>query len=152
MADARDARIVSNCFVQCAKDNKNTLTPMQVLKLVYIAHGYRLGFFGTPLISNRIEAWKFGPVIPDLYHAIKDRRDKPVEELTGGSFGGDLDEDEKSFVKMVYEVYQDRDGIELSMLTHRDGTPWQQVYRADRSNIAIPDDLIQNHYHELVSD
>lgn len=148
-----DARIVSNYFVQCAKDEENTLTPMQVLKLVYIAHGYHLGHFGTPLISNRIEAWKFGPVIPELYRAIKDRRDKPVEQLTGVHLiDDDLDDDEKGFVRMVYGAYQDRDGIELSMLTHKDGTPWHQVYRADRSNIAIPDDLIQHHYHELLSD
>ena len=55
-----DARVVSNKLVELARSMGKTLTPIQILKLVYIAHGYSLGARGVPLIQNRIEAWKFG--------------------------------------------------------------------------------------------
>ena len=38
---------------------------MQLLKLIYVAHGWHLETSsGNPLIQNKIEAWKFGQVIP----------------------------------------------------------------------------------------
>lgn len=33
-----DSRIIANRFLELAERNGDTLTPMQVLKLVYIAH------------------------------------------------------------------------------------------------------------------
>lgn len=146
-----DARVVSNHLVDIAAANGNTLTPMQVLKLVYISHGYRLGFNGVPLIPNRIEAWKFGPVIPDLYRAIKDMRDKPVVNVPTHGLEPFRD-GEADFVTSIYNAYEGLDGIQLSNLTHQDGTPWQRVYRSDVANIPIPDDMIQHHYSSLLSD
>ncbi len=145
-----DARVVSNELVSIAGRQGNTLTPMQVLKLAYIAHGFRLGVFGVPLIDNKIEAWKFGPVIPILYHSIKDRRDKPVRKVEVNGLE-QLTDDEREFLEDVYDAYKDFSGIDLSNLTHQRGTPWHQVYRPDRVHIRIPDDLIQDHYQELAS-
>jgi len=144
-----DARVVSNHLVEIAGAKDNTLTPMQVLKLVYIAHGYSLGARGTPLIPNRIEAWKFGPVIPTLYHAVKHWRDKPVGRIvvTGLEDFGQGDED---LIQNIYDAYDDYDGVSLSNLTHQVGTPWYEVYEAGRSGITIPDDLIQHHYRRLL--
>jgi uncharacterized phage-associated protein len=145
-----DARVVSNHLVNIAAANGNTLTPMQVLKLVYIAHGYSLGARGTPLIPNRVEAWKFGPVIPTLYHSIKHWRDKPVGVVVVTGLEDFRDGDEE-FVRTVYDAYSGYDGVSLSNLTHRNGTPWHEVYEAGRSGIPIPDDLIQHHYRALLA-
>lgn len=145
-----DARVVSNHLVDIAAADGNTLTPMQVLKLVYISHGYRLGFNGIPLIPNRIEAWKFGPVIPDLYFSIKNYRDKPVAHVVATGLE-DFRDGEADFVSSIYDAYKNLDGLQLSNLTHQDGTPWQNVYRPDVSNTVIPDDIIQHHYAALLA-
>jgi len=145
-----DSRVVSNHLVEAASQDDNLLTPMQVLKLVYIAHGYNLGFHKTPLIKNRIEAWKYGPVIPDLYQAIKHRRDQPVELLPVNGLVP-MDEDDKAFVSAVYKAYRDYDGIELSALTHQDGTPWDLVYDKRFANEVISNDIIENHYKGLIA-
>ncbi|MGB0960743.1 MAG: Panacea domain-containing protein [Halocynthiibacter sp.] len=144
-----DARIVSNFLVELAHENDETLSPMQVLKLVYIAHGYSLGYNRASLIPNRIEAWKFGPVIPDLYHATKGRG--RVVKAIDVSDREDMTDGEKEFVRIVYSAYRNLDGLELSNLTHQRGTPWYEVYDAGTSNISIPDDLIENHYKGLIS-
>ncbi len=47
------------------------LTPLQVLKLVYLAHGWCLGVHTQPLIDESVEAWRAGPVIRPLYNVIK---------------------------------------------------------------------------------
>jgi uncharacterized phage-associated protein len=145
-----DARVVSNHLVEIAGAKGGTLSPMQVLKLVYISHGYRLGFNGVPLIPNRIEAWKFGPVIPELYHSIKGYRDQPVAKIVTTGLE-DFREGEADFVTSIYNAYINLDGLQLSNLTHQDGTPWQLVYRPDVSNTVISNDIIQHHYSSLLS-
>jgi len=65
-----------------------------------------LEFLEFPLF--RIE-WKLGPVVPDLYHSIKDRRDKPVRPLVSSGLEA-FDDDEESFVELVYDAYKNHDG------------------------------------------
>jgi uncharacterized phage-associated protein len=50
---------VAKWFVDKAAKEGKTLTPLQLMKLVYIAHGWMLGTYGRPLIKDRIEAWKY---------------------------------------------------------------------------------------------
>lgn len=47
------------------------LTPLQVIKLTYIAHGYSLAINGEPLVDEAVEAWRHGPVVPSVYHRAK---------------------------------------------------------------------------------
>jgi uncharacterized phage-associated protein len=133
-----------------ATEDTNTLTPMQLLKLVYISHGWMLGLYSVPLISDRVEAWKYGPVIPELYHSIKRFRDTPVLiELRRNHYGRELYDVEKDLLKQVYGIYGRLSGITLSRMTHRRGTPWHRVYRDGVGEIIIPNDIIEEHYKIL---
>lgn len=146
-----DARFIANLFIEMARQAGRTLTPMQLLKLVYIAHGWMLGLYGVPLIRNRVEAWKFGPVIPDLYRAVRHCGDGPViasipvpqEELIPV---------ERQLIEQVFSGYGARSGISLSSLTHQPGTPWAQVYRDDTLDIPITNDIIQEHYQQIATE
>ena len=51
---------------------------MKLQKLVYIAHGWHLGLFDGLLISERVEAWRWGPVIESLYHEFKEFAKQPI--------------------------------------------------------------------------
>jgi uncharacterized phage-associated protein len=61
---ATGAHTVANRFLELAEAEGRSLTPLQLMKLVYIAHGWMLGIHQRPLIKDHIEAWKLGPVIP----------------------------------------------------------------------------------------
>jgi len=147
---------VAQYLIDKAAEDKNTLTPMQLLKLVYMCHGWMLGIHSRPLIKDRVEAWRYGPVIPDLYHSIKHYRDKPVQKLGGfwnkAKFDADeFDPDEKSIMDQVYDLYGKYTGIQLSALTHQSGTPWDVSYNESERNISISDDIIQNYYWGLAN-
>lgn len=146
-----DARSIANKFIELAGEHGNSLTPMQLLKLVYIAHGWMLGLYGVPLIKNRIQAWKFGPVIPDLYHAVKHCKDGPVLNpirVPDEPFA----EAEDNIIRQIYEIYGEISGVGLSNLTHQPGTPWDRVFVDGLSHIPIPNDIIQEHYHALAQE
>ncbi len=74
---AYSAALIADYFLS----SKTPLTSMQVLKLVYIAHGYAMAYLDRPLIDGRIEAWRYGPVIPALYHALKGHGGDPINRL-----------------------------------------------------------------------
>ena len=94
----KSSRIVASEFIVLARNAGESLTPMQLLKLVYIAHGWMLALHHRPLIKDDVQAWQYGPVIPSLYNAIRKFRANPVLEVSGVP-NENLDDDEKSITR-----------------------------------------------------
>jgi len=128
-----------------------SLTPMQLLKLVYIAHGYMLGVYGRPLLNEAVEAWQYGPVVPSLYHQIKTYRSSPVAAVPGITEQVQFDQQEQQVLDFVTQVYGRHNGIVLSAATHQPGTPWQQTWSRFGKNAPISNDLIEAFYANLRS-
>lgn len=145
-----DSRIVASFLLELAKEKDNgALTPMQLLKLVYIAHGWMLGLCSKPLIEDEVQAWQYGPVIPRLYDAVRSYRGEPVTKPFGikhEDFAGYA----KSITEKIFELYNGMNGLALSRLTHAVGTPWHQVYKPGVFGSVIPDDLIAGYYARRV--
>jgi uncharacterized phage-associated protein len=99
------------------------------------------------IFSDRIEAWKYGPVIPSLYQATKQfgRSEIPLN-LVDENSPSSVSDDIQTFLDDVVAKYSHLSGIQLSNLTHLSGTPWHQVYEPNVSNKEISDDLIKQHY------
>jgi uncharacterized phage-associated protein len=51
---------------------------MQVLKLVYYCHAWMLGVYSRPLVRQPIEAWRYGPVVRELYRSIREYGGDPI--------------------------------------------------------------------------
>ena len=77
------AKAIANYFL----DKSIDLTPMKIIKLVYIAHGWHLAITDKPLIEDYVQAWEFGPVIPDLYHEFKKYGNTPIKTYAKGDYG-----------------------------------------------------------------
>src|SRR5215510_7158653 len=71
-----DSKAAANWFL----DLGQPLTPMKLQKLVYFAHGWSLALTGVPLIKDAVEAWRYGPVIPALYHEFKHNGARPITD------------------------------------------------------------------------
>lgn len=152
---------VANFFIQKGLDTGEEVSPMKLLKLVYIAHGWHLALKGEPLISEGAQAWKFGPVIPDLYHRLKHYGMRPITELESEFVDGELviprvtNEADKRFLEAVWRAYSRYSAIELSNLTHQADTPWSEVWDIHGGRVKkgaiIPNDLIRQHYTEKLN-
>src|ERR1700733_1999294 len=108
---------VANKLLELARDEKKTLTPMQLIKLVFLCHGWMLGLYGRHLISDSVEAWHYGPVLPKLYQKIKQFRSNPVTHIDCQN-SSQFDAEEIDVIKQVYNIYGSWNGIQLSALTH----------------------------------
>lgn len=143
---------IANYFIKKYGEDPN-LTPMKIIKLVYIAHGWYLGLRNTPLINEPPQAWKFGPVIPSLYYRFKHfKNSKIVDEEVADV---PQEEDIELFLDKIWSVYGGYDGVQLSSKTHQPNTPWSITWKKATEDIFIPsldipDDLIKSHYKQLI--
>ena len=139
---------VANRLLQLAWQSGRSLTPMQLLKLVFLCHGWMLGLYGRALIQEPVQAWKYGPVIPDLYRAIKRYRNGPVTAQLAGQ-AACFDELEADLVRQVFDLYGAYDGRVLSSMTHETGSPWDQTWVRGERGLVISEDVIRDYYGEL---
>lgn len=151
---AYDAAIVANRFIELARQKGEKLTPMQLIKLSYIAHGFSLAILKRPLLDESVEAWKYGPVIPSLYKRLKKYGSGPVvDAVSAWSFrdAEKLDEEDRQLIDMVFDKYGKFTGVQLSHLTHRPGTPWAETYEPNVMGADIDDAVIRTHYATLLT-
>lgn len=143
---------IANAFIRKAQqEGRGDLTPMKLLKLVYIAHGWSLGLNNKPLFLEEVEAWKYGPVIRELYHSVKHYKNRPIEHPLPEPTETAIDSKDQALLDRVWEVYGSKDGITLSSITHRDGSPWSETWD-DRGlhGLIIPTPKIRDHYRGMV--
>jgi len=150
---------IANFFIEKAVSSGKPLTNMQAVKLTYIAHGWYLGLAGEPLIDELAQAWRYGPVIPSVYEEFKSYGRNPITKPASQVLNSDpasnrLSNDELTpFLDKIWEAYGKYSGSALSDMTHRPGTPWDEVYNRqggkENRDVYIPNDLIQRHYKLL---
>ena len=140
---------VANQILELAQKNGSSVTPMQLLKLVYLSHGWMLGLKGDQLVKENIEAWKYGPVIRPLYNAVRDYKSSAIIALIKDANSEEYSEYEVALIKEVYEKYGKFSGVQLSTLTHSEGSPWHITWNKLGENSIISNDLIENYYNNL---
>lgn len=155
-----DSLAIANYFIERAAD---ALNPMKAQKLVYFAHGWNLAINDQPLITERIQAWRFGPVAPQLYHDLKIfgadpipapvetvrfRGARPVRFVPTIDDDGDNSSNTRELLDKVWEVYGRYSAVTLSNATHVDGSPWDITWKKSggAKNAVIDDDLIKQDF------
>jgi uncharacterized phage-associated protein len=151
------ARSIANSMLSIARESGDELTNMELQKLVYFAHGWYLALTGDPLLEEAVKAWNFGPVIPPLYNRLKRYGNGVVEDyikekdpITGEEVASPEPQDAytRSVLLKVWQVYGHMDGVQMSYLTHKEGTPWYKTWQKEKYGV-IPNELIRDHFREL---
>lgn len=140
------ARYILRFFQQAGDPISN----LKLQKLLYYSQGWHLAVRGTPLFSDRLEAWVHGPVQPGVYGTYKHNRwsaiTEDVAEVT-------LTSEEKPFVDEVLTVYGADSGYELELRTHNE-PPWLQarggIPNDQESNAVISQPAMTEYFRTLM--
>jgi uncharacterized phage-associated protein len=155
------AKAVANYFLEKAKAEGESLSPMKLQKLVYFAHGWNLAVRDQPLINEDIQAWQFGPVIPSLYREFKQFGNSPItEEATDWEIDWPMiktttpkinDMETRELLDKVWEVYKKYTAVQLSNLTHLKGSPWEVTWGENGvpKHTPIPNQIIMDYFKTL---
>jgi len=123
-------------------------TNFELLKLVYIAHGWMLGLTGKPLIQDSVHAWDLGPVVMSVYRRYRLFGSGPIE-TPSTTMESLLTDEQAALVADVIDSYKEMGFRRLFAITHHPDTPWYAVYHSEGRNAVIPDELTKQHYRKL---
>ena len=150
---------IANHFIDLG-DQKLTL--MQLLKLSYIAHGFNMAILNKELSKELVQAWKFGPVFPSMYHGFKSQGSGPIKNYaetlslneTLIPIRSEFNSNETKVMQIVYDAYGSLNGLELSALTHETGTPWYKTWHeeggSEYDGVTIDNEKIKEHFKTAV--
>ena len=150
------ALLIANYFIQLAKEHGQQLTPMKLIKLIYFAHGWNLALRNQPLIAEPIDAWRYGPVIAAVYHQFKKFGNEAITEfapedkfiLNKATFNSDITT--QQLLKRIWEVHGQYTGVQLSNISHEEGSPWDIAWNKQNGKAAysyvISNDLIKEFF------
>ncbi len=114
-------------YFLCSVDEEagDLISNLKLQKLVYYAQGFHLALYGTPLFSERIEAWAHGPVVPELYHAYKCYGSGAIPQPDNIDYSI-YDQKTRELLDEVYSVFGQFSAWKLRNMTH-DEPPWKNV-------------------------
>jgi len=153
---AYTASLIAYAFVEKGIESGNFVTQMKLQKLVFFAHGLHLAKYDKPLIKEKFQAWKFGPVVPSIYRDYKFYGSSPIADTNYLFAFGDTDMRElwlkeidrkaKESIDTTWEGLKDTSAVQLSNWTHKEGSPWAQNYVQGINDIVIPDEQIKEYF------
>lgn len=122
------------------------LTHLAMQKLCYIAHMAYLGEHdGEPLVFGNFEAWEYGPVHPQLYHALKNSGKKPVRKDVFAAVRVPEDPQISKLIEEVVNTLSDSTP-RLVAITHWPKGAWSEHYVPGVKGIVIPNEDILREY------
>ena len=147
---------VVNCFLQKDfEDGTASITPMKMQKLLYFLQGWHLAITGEPVIEEKFSAWQYGPVEENLYHMLKKYRGMPItayltdEDSQQAFVVANTAEMFHKILDMVWRKYSIFSALQLSAMTHEQGTPWDDVYNHSTSPY-ISNDKIKDYCKKII--
>lgn len=142
---------VAKAFLERAQNDPDAIqdiSNMKLNKLVYFAQLTSVCLHNKAIHLNNTHAWDYGPVVPALYRLIKDfgaitfslddenvaHKFETAKKIEGADF--------LSAIEFVWTRMKGLTAVQLSMLTHRRGSPWEIIYNRNRYGI-IPLELMR---------
>lgn len=143
-----NALSVAHYFVSASLHSDIPITPYKAEFLVYFAHGWHLAIDGRSLISEKVKAWRHGPVIESIhkfYNKSKTNIHATVEDFDIN----EVKERDREFLDGIWLYYNHLNEIELLSLCTDDGTPWFMVHEKSSGELIIDNQRIKQHYRLL---
>lgn len=122
---------VANYFLSGNYENTN----LHLQKLVYCAQGFSLVTLDRPLFSEVIEAWQYGPVVPELFMKYREYGYRVLPAPKKFNLDNFSDE-EKVLLNELYYAYCGFDDWRLQELMESN-YPWKEAFERGDSEISL---------------
>lgn len=124
--------------------NAEALTQMKAMKLLYYIQGAYLEKYGKRLFDSDIVAWKYGPVVVEVYDKYKGQR-SIVDDYTESDIKDfeklNNDPTAKEILSEIYVTLGSYSASTLMSKTHKE-TPWMSTPQSS----VISDDKIRDYF------
>ena len=116
-------QIIANTILMLAFEEKISVTPMKLQRLIYFIYKDFLKTTETKLFNEKFETWKYGPVLLSIYYEFGGFKSKPIDKFARYANLNFILIDFNNYRKInkliikICKKYTRLNGIELSKLT-----------------------------------
>lgn len=138
------------------EDCGETISNLKLQKILYYLQGYFLAYFDKPLFKDKIVAWAYGPVVPNVYNKYKKYSNDslPIHEITREEYNmfiNNFNKNELELMQQVFETYIDYSAYNLVEMTHSE-TPWNSaLVDGKATGKEIDDNIIKSFFKSKIS-
>jgi uncharacterized phage-associated protein len=106
-----------------AEPEPEYLSPLRLQKLLYYVQGWNLAMHNRPLFCARIEAWRHGPVVREVYSTFADYGSNEIFPIDNIPVPAILSAEDRAMIDSIWEAYKVYSGNKLRLMTHSE-LPW----------------------------
>ncbi|HWU28611.1 MAG TPA: type II toxin-antitoxin system antitoxin SocA domain-containing protein [Microbacterium sp.] len=123
---------VSNNILKRAFEEKVSVSPMKLQKILYFVASEYAKRTGRPLLSEGFQPWRYGPVVRTVYDEFRSFGGGEIrafgKDAQGKAYMADESKDAalSAALSDVWRVTKPVSAVELSRITHLAGSAWSQ--------------------------
>lgn len=138
---------LANYVIRYANENNKPITNLYLQKILYYIQANELVITGEPIFNERIMAWKYGPVIEEVYYVFSPFGSSVInsERIIGETI--DIEENVKLRINDIIEDKMKKPAWKLVNDTHIED-PWRNITNNGQNlNIEITVDSIRRFFY-----
>jgi len=120
------------------KGSYYSLSNLKLQKMMYYCQGGHYKWDNRRLITdNEFEAWKYGPVISEIYHEYSRFGQNDIKLIsipTEEYFENALDDDERETISSIWQQLKEYNAFDLVETSHNE-TPWLEAKKLNENLI-----------------
>lgn len=138
--------MLANNILMRSFSERRYISPMKLQKILYFTAAQYAKRTGSQLLAERFQTWAYGPVAYSAYDEFRPFAKKGIRRFARDAAGNalvvdeDADADLRDCLDEVWEATKRRSAIDLSELTHAEGSAWYKAYQDDR-DVLDPDEV-----------
>ncbi|MDZ4840348.1 MAG: DUF4065 domain-containing protein, partial [Bacteroidota bacterium] len=140
----------SKYFMLFSSVDQRGISHLMLQKLLYIAQGFHLVIHNIALFPDEIQAWRYGPVVPNIFKLFKTYGPVsiPADDIVWQIYDNNtISRIEINSILVVWETFKNFTALQLSNWTHKIGSPWKQTFKEDK-NVVISLEKIRAYFVE----
>lgn len=127
---------VAEYIIYEAQKRKNPVTNTKLQKLLYFVQGSYLAKHNKKAFEDNIIAWKYGPVVKDIYYKYSLYGAEPI--ITVKKYDSKISLMLTNAIDIVLESFLDVNQTDLIEETIKPGSPWSYT---DIDDVILVDDI-----------
>ena len=134
--------IIERCHLQ-----NRTISNLKLQKILYFVQAEFLVSTDQPCFAEEIEAWDFGPVVPEVYQEYKIFGSANIPVFRRGVRTITISRDDQELINGIVDECAQYSASALVDITHRQ-TPWIEAYNRPGYNNVISKESIRKYFAE----
>ena len=120
------------------------ISNLKLQKILYFAQAADICLNDRLLFADKIEAWKYGPVVPSVYHQYKSFNNLPITKAEEAE--PPIDGELREFLDKTWDVFGKYSAGQLVELTHQH-KPWKEAFEG--TDKVIKPEALKEYYSDI---